>query len=125
MVLTWRQTPRFCGLACRSLTLLIRASARRGFLISWLIVGIWVANLVWYNVKGGRIYGRDGEVASPARFLDQNRPERRSLSGKRDVGHDRLSDETFFVRWRAHARLPCVHNQTGVFAATGGARDRR
>src|SRR3954463_5740735 len=40
IVLTCRHTPRFCGEACRSLTLLIRASARRGFLISWLIVGI-------------------------------------------------------------------------------------
>src|SRR5687767_11185801 len=40
MVLTWRQTPRFCGEASRSLTLLIRGKARRGFLINWLIVGI-------------------------------------------------------------------------------------
>src|SRR5687768_12389338 len=40
IVLTWRHTPRFCGLASRSLTLLIRARLRRGFLINWLIVGI-------------------------------------------------------------------------------------
>src|SRR5688572_19126222 len=40
MVLTWRHTPRFCGEASRSLTLLIRGRARRGFLINWLIVGI-------------------------------------------------------------------------------------
>src|SRR5687768_5699167 len=38
--LTWRHPPRFCGLAARSLTLLIRAKLRRGFLINWLIVGI-------------------------------------------------------------------------------------
>src|SRR5688572_21312225 len=40
IVLTCRHTPRFCGLASRSLTLLIRARLRRGFLINWLIVGI-------------------------------------------------------------------------------------
>src|ERR1700733_765345 len=40
MVLTCRQTPRFCGQASRSLTLLIRGKLRRGFLMSWLIVGI-------------------------------------------------------------------------------------
>src|SRR5688572_7982087 len=40
MVLTWRHTPRFCGEASKSLTLLIRPRLRRGFLMSWLIVGI-------------------------------------------------------------------------------------
>src|SRR4051812_32729459 len=40
MVLTCRQTPRFCGQATRSLTLLIRGRDRRGFLMSWLIVGM-------------------------------------------------------------------------------------
>src|ERR1700683_4664571 len=40
MVLTCRQTPRFCGLASRSLTLLIRGRLRLGRLINWLIVGI-------------------------------------------------------------------------------------
>src|SRR5690606_28597439 len=40
MVLTCRHTPRFCGLALRSLTLLIGEIVLRGRLISWLIVGI-------------------------------------------------------------------------------------
>ena len=40
IVLTWRQTPRFCGLCSRSLFFLIGAMLRRGFLISWLMVGM-------------------------------------------------------------------------------------
>ncbi len=39
-VRTWRQTPRLCGQASRSRTLLLALGERRGLRTSWLIVGI-------------------------------------------------------------------------------------
>src|SRR4051812_27201690 len=67
MVLTWRQTPRFCGLASRSLTLLIFASERRGFLMSWLIVGIsYLVPLPALSVETGArsSRGKSGSIGS-------------------------------------------------------------
>src|SRR5208283_892051 len=41
MVLTCRQTPRFCGQACMAGCFGLRYCCRRGFRTSWLIVGIY------------------------------------------------------------------------------------
>src|SRR5262245_11672241 len=81
MVLTWRQTPRFCGHWSRSRVLPRRFWTTRGFRISWLIVGISVSLALeaekYTYVKCAvqrEVRSPDGPVRAPKRSLIDHRP---------------------------------------------------
>src|SRR3954464_9186495 len=69
MVLTCRHTPRFCGEASRSLTLLMRPRARRGFLMSWLIVGMTVLAFLFGDAEIARKLLKGPQMATRSRGL--------------------------------------------------------